>query len=64
VANACYSRVDNQRGIRVASVHRYNPEQKAPLAEEGTSGVSSGPSVEESVFARNWASSIRKDTLG
>ena len=64
MANTCYSLVDNLRGIHVASVHRYNPEKKLPIVEEGTSGVSKGPSVEEGVFTRNWASTIWSDVLG
>lgn len=64
LANTCYSLVDNRRGIHVASVHRYNPEKKAPLVVEGSSGVSSGPSVEEGKFTRSWATTIWQDTLG
>ncbi|MDV7392856.1 FCSD flavin-binding domain-containing protein, partial [Arthrospira platensis SPKY1] len=64
LANTCYSLVDNRRGIHVASVHRYDPEKKAPLVVEGASGVSTGPSIEEGKYTRAWAATIWQDTLG
>ena len=63
LANTCYSLIDNLRAIHVASVHRYDPEKKAPIVVEGTGGVSPSPSVEEGAFARNWATTIWKDVL-
>lgn len=64
LANTCYSLIDNRRGIHVASVHRYNPEKKAPLVVEGSSGVSTGPSLEEGIYTRAWAATIWQDVLG
>ena len=64
MANTCYSLVDDKRGIHVDSVHRYNPEKKVPLVAEGSGGVSTnGPSIEEGLYTRAWATTIWADTL-
>lgn len=63
MANTCYSMLDNQHGIHVASVHRYNEKTQVPQIVEGSGGVSSGPSLEEGRYAHGWAISIWADTL-
>lgn len=64
MANTCYSLVDDKRGIHVDSVHRYNSEKKVPLVVEGSGGVSTnGPTVEEGLYTRAWATTIWADTL-
>ncbi len=63
MANTCYSLVDDRRAIHVDSVHRYDPEKKAPIVVPGSGGVSAAPSVEEGLFTRDWARNIWSDTL-
>ena len=63
MANTCYSLVDDRRAIHVDSVHRYDPEKKAPIVVAGSGGVSSAPSVEEGLFTRAWARNIWSDVL-
>jgi len=63
MANTCYSLVDDRRAIHVDSVHRYDPEKKAPIVVPGSGGVSAAPSVEEGLFTRDWARHIWSDTL-
>ncbi|WP_234085200.1 NAD(P)/FAD-dependent oxidoreductase [Azonexus sp. R2A61] len=63
MANTCYSLVDGRRAIHVDSVHRYDPEKKAPVPVAGSGGVSAAPSVEEGLFARAWAKNIWSDVL-
>jgi hypothetical protein len=63
MANTCYSLVDDRRAIHVCSVHRYDPESKAPIVVPGSGGVSNAPSVEEGLYTRAWAKSIWSDTL-
>jgi sulfide dehydrogenase [flavocytochrome c] flavoprotein chain len=63
LANTCYSMVDDQRAIHVASVHRYDPAKQQPLVVAGAGGVSAAPSASEGVFAHAWAETIWQDTL-
>lgn len=63
MANTCYSMVDENRAIHVASVHRYDAEKKAPQPVVGAGGVSVEPSKLEGIFAHAWANTIWKEML-
>ena len=63
MANTCYSMVDENRGMHVASVHRYDAEKKAPQPVAGAGGVSTEPNKLEGIFAHAWANTIWKEML-
>ncbi|MBK9521622.1 MAG: FAD-dependent oxidoreductase [Rhodocyclaceae bacterium] len=63
MANTCYSMVDENRGMHVASVHRYDAEKKAPQPVAGAGGVSIEPNKLEGIFAHAWANTIWKEML-
>ena len=63
LTNTCYSFVDNQKAIHVASVHEYVAAEKTFKAVAGSGGVSAGPTELEGVYALNWASNIWADSL-
>jgi hypothetical protein len=62
--NTCYSFIDDQSAVHVASVHRYDAAQRTMVAVQGSGGLSSGPSEIEGGLATAWAKSIWADTLG
>lgn len=64
LTNTCYSFVDNQNVIHVASVHEYVAAEKTFKAVPGSGGVSAAPSQQEGIYAMNWARNIWSDTLG
>lgn len=64
MANTCYSFVDDQNVIHVASVHRYSAEKKTIEPVAGAGGVSGGPNALEGVYANAWAQNIWKDMFG
>jgi NADPH-dependent 2,4-dienoyl-CoA reductase/sulfur reductase-like enzyme len=61
--NTCYSFVSQRDAIHVASVHRYDAEQKTMLTVPGSGGVSSAPSELEGRYAWAWARNIWADSL-
>jgi len=61
--NTCYSFVSDTDVIHVASVHRYDADEKTMLTVPGSGGVSSAASEEEGKFAMMWAHNIWADTL-
>jgi sulfide dehydrogenase [flavocytochrome c] flavoprotein subunit len=63
LTNTCYSFVDANSGIHVASVHHYDAEKKTVVAIPGAGGVSSARSEQEALFALGWAQNIWADTL-
>jgi hypothetical protein len=63
LSNTCYSFVDNQKVIHVASVHAYVAAEKTFKAVAGAGGLSPAPNELEGVYALNWASNIWADTL-
>jgi sulfide dehydrogenase [flavocytochrome c] flavoprotein chain len=63
MANTCYSFVDNQNAVHVATVHRYNAEKKTMFAVEGAGGLSTAPNTLEGNYARGWAKTIWSDML-
>jgi hypothetical protein len=56
--------LDDIHGVHVASVHRYNPEVKAPQVVPGSGGVSGEASLIEGRYTHGWAISIWSDTFG
>lgn len=64
MANTCYSMLDDVHGVHVASVHRYNPEIKAPQIVPGSGGTSGEASMIEGRYTHGWAISIWSDTFG
>jgi sulfide dehydrogenase [flavocytochrome c] flavoprotein chain len=63
LTNTCYSFVDNQNVIHVASVHEYVALEKTFKAVAGAGGVSAGPSTLEGEYALSWANNIWADML-
>lgn len=64
LTNTCYSFVDDRNVVHVASVHEYVAAEKTFKTVAGSGGLSAGPTVEEGVYANNWARNIWADTLG
>lgn len=63
LTNTCYSYVDDQRVIHVASVHQYDDQEKTYQPVKGSGGVSAAPNELEGVYAWNWARTIWADSL-
>jgi sulfide dehydrogenase [flavocytochrome c] flavoprotein subunit len=61
-ANTCYSFVNDNQAMHVATVYRYDANKKIMLAAEG-GGVSLKPSAQEGQYAGTWASNIWSDIL-
>jgi sulfide dehydrogenase [flavocytochrome c] flavoprotein chain len=64
LTNTCYSYVDAQNVIHVASVHAYVAAEKTFKTVAGAGGVSATPNALEGSYAWNWARTIWADTLG
>ncbi len=64
LTNTCYSFVDAQRVIHVASVHAYVAAEKTYKAVAGAGGVSTAANELEGRYAWNWARTIWADALG
>ena len=62
--NTCYSFVDDQRVIHVASVHEYIASENTYKVVPGSGGLSSGPTELEGQYAQAWAHNIWADMLG
>lgn len=63
VMNTCYSFVDSQSAVHVASVHQFNAEQHTFLPVEGAGGVSIAANQLEGGHALDWAQNIWADML-
>jgi sulfide dehydrogenase [flavocytochrome c] flavoprotein chain len=66
IANTCYSFVDDKNVVHVASVHKYNAEQKTFVSlqqTQGAGGLSAAPNELEGAYALSWAKNIWADTL-
>lgn len=63
VMNTCYSFVDSNNAVHVASVHQYDAEQKTFLPVAGAGGVSGAANELEGSFALSWAQNIWADML-
>jgi sulfide dehydrogenase [flavocytochrome c] flavoprotein subunit len=63
IANTCYSFVSDQDVVHVASVHKWNAEQKTLVPVQGAGGLSSQANALEGQYARSWARNIWADAL-
>ena len=63
IINTCYSFVGPKEGIRVSSVHEWEPGQGTLVAVKGSGGVSAARSEAEATYAWNWARTIWADSL-
>lgn len=61
MANTCYSFVDPQNVVHVASVHRYVPEKRTMEPVAGSGGLSTAANQLEAVYANAWAQNIWRD---
>ena len=64
LSNTCYSFVDDQRVIHVASVHEYVAAEKTYRTVAGSGGLSPAPNELEGRYAWSWARTIWADALG
>jgi NADPH-dependent 2,4-dienoyl-CoA reductase/sulfur reductase-like enzyme len=62
--NTCYSMVSDKLAIHVASVHKYDLNERTFRAVPGSGGLSSAMSEAEGAYNMNWARNIWADTLG
>jgi sulfide dehydrogenase [flavocytochrome c] flavoprotein subunit len=63
LTNTCYSFVDDQRAIHVASVHEYVGAERTFKTVAGSGGLSSAANELEGRYAWNWARTIWTDAL-
>ncbi len=63
IANTCYSFVSPRDVVHVASVHKWNAEQKTLTAVQGAGGLSSARNELEAAYALSWARNIWADAL-
>lgn len=64
LTNTCYSFVDSNQVVHVASVHQYSATEKTYKTVAGSGGVSPGPTALEGTYAWGWARNIWADSLG
>jgi len=63
VNNTCYSFVNDQAAVHIASVHQYDAQAKTFKSVPGAGGLSSESSALEGSYAWGWAHNIWADTL-
>lgn len=63
IANTCYSFVSDTDVVHVASVHKYDAEQKTLVPVEGSGGLSVAATPLEGRYADSWAKNIWADAL-
>ena len=63
IANTCYSFTSDQHAIHVASVHRYNADQKTLVPVAGSGGISAENNQIEHAYAQAWAGNMWSDML-
>ncbi len=63
LANTCYSFVDAQRVVHVASVHAYVAAEKTYKPVAGAGGLSAAPTLQEGQYAWHWARTMWADML-
>jgi len=63
IANTCYSFVSDTDVVHVASVHKWNAEQKTLVGVQGAGGLSTAANALEGQYAKAWARNIWADTL-
>lgn len=64
LVNTCYSMVSDRMAIHVASVHKYDINDRTFKAVPGSGGLSSAMSEAEGAYSMNWARNIWSDALG
>ncbi|MEP6874314.1 MAG: NAD(P)/FAD-dependent oxidoreductase [Burkholderiales bacterium] len=64
LTNTCYSFVDPQHVVHVASVHAYVEAERTFKPVSGAGGLSPAPNELEAAYAFGWARSIWADMLG
>ena len=64
LTNTCYSFVNDNQVVHVASVHQYDAAEKTFKTVAGSGGISAGPTDLEGVYAWGWARNIWADSLG
>ena len=64
LTNTCYSFIDPQRVVHVASVHTYVAAEKTFKTVAGSGGLSPAANEQEAAYAWNWARTIWADALG
>jgi len=62
--NTCYSMVSDRMAIHVASVHKYDINERTFKAVPGSGGLSSAMNEAEGTYSMNWARNIWADALG
>jgi len=63
LVNTCYSMVSDKLAIHVASVHKYDINDRTFKAVPGSGGVSSAMNEAEGAYTMNWARNIWADSL-
>jgi len=63
LTNTCYSFVDAERVVHVASVHAYAAAERTFKPVPGAGGLSAAPNARETAYAFDWARSIWADML-
>jgi NADPH-dependent 2,4-dienoyl-CoA reductase/sulfur reductase-like enzyme len=64
LVNTCYSMVSDKLAIHVASVHKYDINDRTFKAVPGSGGLSSAMNEAEGAYTMNWARNIWADALG
>lgn len=64
IANTCYSFLTTTEAVHVASVHKYDRQQKTLVPVKGAGGLSPGRTELEGHYAYAWARNIWADALG
>jgi len=64
IANTCYSFLTTTEAVHVASVHKYDRQQKTLVPVKGAGGLSPGRTELEGQYAYAWARNIWADALG
>ncbi|HEY1326721.1 MAG TPA: NAD(P)/FAD-dependent oxidoreductase [Casimicrobiaceae bacterium] len=64
INNVCYTFLTDREAVHIASVHRYDADQKTYVTVAGAGGLSSAMSVAEGEDAFAWARGIWHDMLG
>ena len=64
LTNTCYSFIDPQHVVHVASVHAYVAAERTYRTVTGSGGLSPAPNEAEATLAWQWARSIWADSLG
>lgn len=63
IANTCYSFVSDTDVVHVASVHKWNAEQKTLVPVAGAGGLTPSANALEGQYAKSWAKNIWADAL-